>query len=121
MRWMGPVVYSQTGFIDSCNYMSVCLHSEVQKFPEALRKSSEVQFAIAVHSAVAERNHVRFFRLIRQADCLTVCLLHRYFGQVRSHALLALSSAFYGHPRHEVIASYLFFFWDFNLHLTLCH
>ncbi|VUZ57750.1 unnamed protein product [Hymenolepis diminuta] len=76
---------------------------EVQKFPEALRKSSEVQFAIAVHSAVAERNHVRFFRLIRQADCLTVCLLHRYFGQVRSHALLALSSAFYGHPRHEVI------------------
>nr|CDS32370.1 80 kDa MCM3 associated protein [Hymenolepis microstoma] len=76
---------------------------EVQKFPEAIRKSPEVQFAISVHSAVAERNHVRFFRLIRQADCLTGCLLHRYFGQVRSHALLALSSAFFGHPRHEVI------------------
>ncbi|EUB64915.1 MCM3-associated protein [Echinococcus granulosus] len=75
---------------------------EVQKFPDALRKSKEVQFAIAVHSAVAEHNHVRFFRLVRAADCLTACLLHRYFSQVRSHALLALSAAFCRHPRHEV-------------------
>ncbi|KAL5111941.1 Germinal-center associated nuclear protein [Taenia crassiceps] len=76
---------------------------EVQKFPDVLRKSKEVQFAIAVHSAVAEHNHVRFFRLVRMADCLTACLLHRYFSQVRSHALLALSAAFCGHPRHAVM------------------
>ncbi|KAL5962044.1 Germinal-center associated nuclear protein [Taenia solium] len=76
---------------------------EVQKFPDVLRKSKEVQFAIAVHSAVAEHNHVRFFRLVRAADCLTACLLHRYFSQVRSHALLALSAAFCGHPRHAVM------------------
>ncbi|VDO07779.1 unnamed protein product [Rodentolepis nana] len=94
---------SQIGSTNSHSHMSVYLCSEVQKFPEAVRKSPEVQFAISVHSAVAERNHVRFFRLIRQANCLTACLLHRYFGQVRSHALLALSSAFLGHPRHEVI------------------
>lgn len=75
----------------------------MQKFPESLRKSAEVQFAISVHSAVAERNYVRFFQLIRKADCLTACLLHRYFGQVRSHALRALSAAFYGHPKREVI------------------
>ncbi|VDM17338.1 unnamed protein product [Hydatigera taeniaeformis] len=80
---------------------------EVQKFPDVLRKSKEVQFAIAVHSAVAEHNHVRFFRLVRMADCLTACLLHRYFSQVRSHALLALSSAFCGHPRHAVMVRYL--------------
>uniref|UniRef100_A0A5K3ESF5 RRM domain-containing protein n=1 Tax=Mesocestoides corti TaxID=53468 RepID=A0A5K3ESF5_MESCO len=75
---------------------------EVQKFPEALRKSPEVQFAIAIHSAVTERNYVRFFRLVRTSDCLTACLLHRYFSQVRSHALFALSAAFSRHPKHEV-------------------
>ncbi|KAM7540158.1 hypothetical protein Aperf_G00000023076 [Anoplocephala perfoliata] len=76
---------------------------EVQKFSESLRKSAEVQFAISVHSAVAEHNYVRFFQLIRKADCLSACLLHRYFGQVRSYALRALSAAFHGHPKHEVI------------------
>ena len=49
---------------------------------------------------------MRFFRLVRAADCLTACLLHRYFGQVRSHALIALSHAFSGHPRLEVSVCY---------------
>ncbi|VDL92574.1 unnamed protein product [Schistocephalus solidus] len=77
--------------------------AEVQKFPAALRKSAPVQFAMEVNFAVTERNFIRFFRLVRQADCLTACLLHRYFSQVRSQALYSMAAAFNGHPRHEVL------------------
>ncbi|BHF57821.1 Germinal-center associated nuclear protein [Sparganum proliferum] len=77
--------------------------AEVQKFPATLRKSAPVQFAMEVNFAVTERNFIRFFRLVRQADCLTACLLHRYFSQVRSQALFSMAAAFNGHPRHEVL------------------
>ncbi|VEL42338.1 unnamed protein product [Protopolystoma xenopodis] len=78
------------------------LGNEVQKFTPDVRKSKHVQFALAVHQAVTEVNYVRFFRLARCGDCLPVCLMHRYFGQVRGQALVRMAAAFAGHPRKEV-------------------
>ncbi|CAL8074801.1 unnamed protein product [Calicophoron daubneyi] len=76
--------------------------NSVQKLPERLLRSGEVRFAVSVHEAVTTNNYIRFFRLVRQTTCLNACLMHRYFVQVRSQALLRLAYSFTGHPKREV-------------------
>ncbi|XP_018649701.1 hypothetical protein Smp_180900 [Schistosoma mansoni] len=76
--------------------------NEAQRLPERLRQSKPVRFAFATHEALITNNYIRFFRLARQATCLVACLMHRYFVQIRSQALMKLSCAFAGHPKREV-------------------
>ncbi|VDP70319.1 unnamed protein product [Echinostoma caproni] len=70
--------------------------------PPHLLRSKEIRFAVAVHEAVNTNNYIRFFRLARLATCLNACLMHRYFVQIRSQALLRLAASFAGHPKREV-------------------
>ncbi|KAF8564247.1 hypothetical protein P879_03174 [Paragonimus westermani] len=76
--------------------------NNVQNLPARLLRTQEVRFAVAVHEAVTTNNHIRFFRLARQANCLAACLMHRYFVQVRGEALIRLATSFAGHPRRDV-------------------
>ncbi|KAA3682050.1 uncharacterized protein DEA37_0002022 [Paragonimus westermani] len=78
--------------------------NNVQNLPARLLRTQEVRFAVAVHEAVTTNNHIRFFRLARQANCLAACLMHRYFVQVRGQALIRLATSFAGHPRRDVQA-----------------
>ncbi|KAF7232207.1 hypothetical protein EG68_09744 [Paragonimus skrjabini miyazakii] len=76
--------------------------NNVQNLPVRLLRTQEIRFAVAVHEAVTTNNHIRFFRLAGQANCLAACLMHRYFVQVRGQALIRLAASFAGHPRRDV-------------------
>jgi len=47
-----------------------------------VRMSGEVQFAVAVFSAVHSNNYARFFNALRRASYLQAAIMHRYFDQV---------------------------------------
>ncbi|XP_078382486.1 germinal-center associated nuclear protein-like isoform X2 [Oculina patagonica] len=64
---------------------------EVMTFRDEVQKSAEVKFAMAVFHALNSNNFVRFFRLLRNANYLSACLLHRYFTQVRRRAVQTLN------------------------------
>ncbi|CAL8240621.1 unnamed protein product [Merluccius merluccius] len=66
---------------------------EVQQFREEVRNSPEVKFAVQAFTALNSNNFVRFFKLVKCASYLASCLLHRYFNQVRTKALLTLNIA----------------------------
>ncbi|CAL8387635.1 unnamed protein product [Gadus morhua 'NCC'] len=66
---------------------------EVQQFRDEVRNSPEVKFAVQAFAALNSNNFVRFFKLVKCASYLASCLLHRYFNQVRSKALLTLNIA----------------------------
>ncbi|XP_040297774.1 germinal-center associated nuclear protein [Bufo bufo] len=88
---------------------------EVQQFPESVRNSEEVKFAVQVFAALNSTNFVRFFRLVRSASYLSSCILHCFFPQIRRDALRALNVAYtisYQRPSLfplENIVSLLFF------------
>lgn len=67
---------------------------EVQQFPESVRNSEEVKFAVQVFAALNSTNFVRFFRLVHSASYLNSCILHCYFPQIRRDALRALNVAY---------------------------
>ncbi|XP_069839185.1 germinal-center associated nuclear protein isoform X2 [Dendropsophus ebraccatus] len=67
---------------------------EVQQFPESVRNSEEVKFAVQVFAALNSTNFVRFFRLVRSASYLNSCILHCYFPQIRRDALRVLNVAY---------------------------
>ncbi|XP_063787906.1 germinal-center associated nuclear protein [Pseudophryne corroboree] len=67
---------------------------EVQQFPEAVRNSEEVKFAVQVFTALNSTNIVRFFRLVRSASYLNSCVLHCYFAQIRRNALHVFNVAY---------------------------
>ncbi|XP_077128544.1 germinal-center associated nuclear protein-like [Ranitomeya variabilis] len=67
---------------------------EVQQFPESVRNTEEVKYAIQVFAALNSTNFVRFFKLVRSASYLSSCILHCYFPQVRRDALRALNVAY---------------------------
>lgn len=56
-------------------------------------------------TALSSNHYTRFFRLVRSAPLLQACILHRYFMQARSRALLAIVRA-YTPPKHTVLVSY---------------
>jgi hypothetical protein len=47
-----------------------------------------------VRTAKRENDYCKFFRMVREADYLTACLMHRLFVPVRQHALEAMSKAY---------------------------
>ncbi|XP_075036554.1 germinal-center associated nuclear protein [Mixophyes fleayi] len=67
---------------------------EVQQFPQTIRNSEEVKFAVQVFSALNSTNYVQFFKLVRSASYLNSCILHCYFGQIRRDALRVLNVAY---------------------------
>ncbi|KAM3916594.1 germinal-center associated nuclear protein isoform 2-T2 [Leptodactylus fuscus] len=88
---------------------------EVQQFPDSVRNSAEVKFAVKVFAALNSTNYVRFFRLVRSASYLNSCILHCYFPQIRRDALRVMNVAYtisYQRPTLfplENIVSLLFF------------
>ena len=54
---------------------------EIQRWPEHIRHSEHVRFALSIYFAYNSRNYVKFFRLIQSDKCqyLHACILHRYF------------------------------------------
>ncbi|KAG9477438.1 hypothetical protein GDO78_002699 [Eleutherodactylus coqui] len=67
---------------------------EVQQFPESVRNSEEVKFAVQIFAALNSTNFVRFFRLVRSASYLNSCILHCYFPQIRRDALRVMNVAY---------------------------
>lgn len=66
---------------------------EVQTLRLDILSSPEIQFALQVYTAINSNNYIKFFKLIRKATFLNACILHRYFAQVRSKALMILMRA----------------------------
>ena len=70
--------------------------SEIQRWPEHIRHSRHVKFALKVYFAYYSRNHIRFFRLVKSNECeyLQACILHRYFYKMRCEAFKSIFTAF---------------------------
>ncbi len=69
---------------------------EIQRWPQHIRHSEHVRFALSIYFAYNSRNYVKFFRLIRSNKCLYLhaCILHRYFYKVRCEAFKTIFTAF---------------------------
>jgi hypothetical protein len=69
---------------------------EIQRWPQHIRHSEHVRFALSIYFAYNSRNYVKFFRLIRSEKCLYLhaCILHRYFYKVRCEAFKTIFTAF---------------------------
>ncbi|XP_076100154.1 germinal-center associated nuclear protein-like isoform X3 [Mytilus galloprovincialis] len=67
---------------------------ETQQLRPAVRNTQYINFAVQVHSSLNSNNFVRFFKLVKKASFLQACIMHRYFTQVRSRALLTLIKAY---------------------------
>lgn len=65
-------------------------------FRDSVRQSPDVQFAIKVLHAYQSHHYVRFFKLLEDATFLQACIMHRYFGTVRSQALKILVKSLNG-------------------------
>lgn len=46
--------------------------------------------------AKKENDYYKFFRLVQEADYLTACLMHRFFGTVRQRALETMNKVYRG-------------------------
>lgn len=73
---------------------------ELQQLSPDVQRSSEVHFALQVHSALDKNNYVRFFKLVKETSYLNACILLRYFIQVRVKALLVILKSCV--PRHPL-------------------
>jgi SAC3/GANP family len=72
---------------------------EVTKYLQQVKadvlSSPQVQFALKVWSALKTENFAKFFRLLRSADLLQACLIHRYVGEVRLTAMKKMTRGFF--------------------------
>jgi hypothetical protein len=66
----------------------------LQQVHEEVLKNPEVQFAIKVWSALKYDHYAAFFRLLREANFLQACLMHRYVGPVRLTAIKKMVRSF---------------------------
>ena len=66
-----------------------------------------MKFAVHVYTALNSCNYVKFFKLVRTAAFLNVCILHRYFNQMRACCLQRLRA--YVMPGHTVAVSLHFY------------
>ncbi|KAK2582599.1 hypothetical protein KPH14_004887 [Odynerus spinipes] len=82
------------GYIILLNLNNGNFMSDLQQLPASIQKSSEVQFAINVYSALESNNYYKFFKLVRQTTYLNACILLRYFNQVRVKALSIMVKAY---------------------------
>ncbi|CAK9799614.1 Protein xmas [Anthophora plagiata] len=81
---------------------------DLQRLPKYIQKSSEVQFALEVYSALESNNYYKFFKLVSKTTYLNACILLRYFNQVRLKALSVLVKAYCrtastAYPLYELI------------------
>ncbi|XP_043578159.1 uncharacterized protein LOC122565826 [Bombus pyrosoma] len=81
---------------------------DLQRLPNNIQKSSEVQFALDIYSALESNNYYKFFKLVQETTYLNACILLRYFYQVRLKALSALVKAYCrtastAYPLYELI------------------
>ncbi|XP_014600800.1 PREDICTED: uncharacterized protein LOC106785127 [Polistes canadensis] len=82
------------GYIILLNLNNGNFMSDLQQLPISIQKSSEVQFAINIYSALESNNYYKFFKLVRQTTFLNACILLRYFNQVRVKALSIMVKAY---------------------------
>lgn len=75
---------------------------DFKEYPEAIRRSAEVKFAIDVYLAMANSNYVRFFNLVRSTSYMNACVLLRYFTQMRNLALQIIVKT-YGTPKNIIV------------------
>lgn len=81
---------------------------DLQRLPNNIQKSSEVQFALDTYSALESNNYYKFFKLVQETTYLNACILLRYFYQVRLKALSVLVKAYCrtastAYPLYELI------------------
>ena len=81
---------------------------DLQRLPNNIQKSSEVQFALNIYSALESNNYYKFFKLVQKTTYLNACILLRYFNQVRLKALSVLVKAYCrtastAYPLYELI------------------
>jgi len=82
-------------------------YREVQQLRAEVRESDQVKFAVLVYTALNSHNYVKFFKLVHAATFLNVCILHRYFNQMRACCLQRLRA--YVMPGHTADVSLLFY------------
>ncbi|XP_046912006.2 RRM_XMAS2 and SAC3_GANP domain-containing protein xmas [Dermatophagoides farinae] len=61
--------------------------SELKHFHVSIKQSADVQLAIKLYQSYDSRNHVKFFRFVRQADFFKSCILNRYLNRFRIKTL----------------------------------
>jgi len=76
---------------------------EVQQLRAEVRDSDQMKFAVHVYTALNSCNYVKFFKLVHTATFLNVCILHRYFNQMRACCLQRLRA--YVMPGHTAAVS----------------
>ncbi|XP_043511387.1 uncharacterized protein LOC122529374 [Frieseomelitta varia] len=81
---------------------------DLQRLPNNIQKSLEVQFALDIYSALESNNYYKFFKLVQKTTYLNACILLRYFNQVRLKALSVLVKAYCrttstAYPLYELI------------------
>lgn len=67
---------------------------EIKHLRREIRDSNEVRFVVSAHFAMTSNNFPLFFKLVRQANYLQACLMHRYFTQVRVNAIKLLRKSY---------------------------
>ncbi|KAL3853116.1 hypothetical protein ACJMK2_016691 [Sinanodonta woodiana] len=67
---------------------------EVQQLRPEIRNTHEIDFALKVYSALNSSNYVRFFKLVKDGSFMNACIMHRYFTQVRSRALITMMKSY---------------------------
>ena len=88
--------------VNTDGMINLC-YREVQQLRAVVRESDQVKFAVHVYTALNSYNYVKFFKLVRSATFLNVCVLHRYFSQMRACCLQRLRA--YVMPGHTAAVS----------------
>jgi hypothetical protein len=86
-------------FIFSYIYIQLGNGGEVTKYlqnvPTDVLSSPQVQFAVKIWGALKMENFAKFFKLLKKADFLQACLIHRYVGQMRLTAIRKITRGYY--------------------------
>lgn len=69
---------------------------EIQRWPEDIRHSVSVRFALSIYFAYNSRNYIKFFRLVKSNQCeyLNASILHRYFYKIRCEAFKTIMTSY---------------------------
>ena len=74
----------------------------LQQLDDDVLNSPEVQFAIKIWCSLKNNNYAAFFRLLREANFLQACLMHRYVGEVRVAAMKKMVRGYFAGKNAEV-------------------
>lgn len=65
------------------------------QIPESILSTPEMKFAIAVWTSIRTNNFCDYFRLLKRANLLQACLMHRYLKELRFDAIKAISKSLF--------------------------